>query len=204
MPTLEITANNPNERLLQIAANALLDGEIIICPTDTIYAFVCCLSNKNGIEKLCKIIGKKPEKANLSIICSELKHISDYTMQFSKNTYKLMNRNLPGPFTFILNANNKVPKLFLTKRKTIGIRVPNHAIPLKLVEMINEPLVTASVHYPDNLEEIITSPFEMEELYKHSISIIINSGKGGKMGSGIVNCTGTEPELIREGEIGLL
>jgi len=199
MPTLEITANNPNERLLQMAADSLLKGDIIICPTDTVYAFVCCLSNKNGIEKLCKLIGKKPEKANLSIICADLKHISDYTLQFSKNTYKLMNRNLPGPFTFILNANNKVPKLFLNKRKTIGIRVPNHQVTLKLVEMVNEPLVTASVHYPNDLDNIMTSPFEMEELYQYSISLIINSGEGGNIGSGVINCTGNEPEIIREG-----
>ncbi len=204
MPTIEISAHNPNERLLQMAAETLQKGDIIICPTDTVYAFVCCLSNKNGIEKLCKLIGKKPEKANLSIICADLKHISDYTLQFSKNIYKLMNRNLPGPFTFILNANNKVPKLFLTKRKTIGIRVPNHAIPLKLVEMVDEPLVTASVHFPNNLDKIMTSPFEMETSYSHTISLIINSGEGGEIGSGIVDCTGNEPILIREGEIDLL
>jgi tRNA threonylcarbamoyl adenosine modification protein (Sua5/YciO/YrdC/YwlC family) len=201
MPLLEIIPQNPDDRKLQQMCSVLKSGEVIIIPTDTIYGFVCLLSNRTGIEKICRLVGKKPEKANLSIICSDLKHISDYTLQFDKNTYKLMNRNLPGPFTFILKANSKVPKLFLNNRKTIGIRVPGHTIPVKLVEMCGEPLVSASVHLPGNLEVIMTDPFEMEKAYRQNINWVIDAGIGGQMGSAIIDCSSETPELLREGPI---
>ncbi len=199
MATLELLAGNPDDRVLQQVAAELMKGEIIICPTDTLYAFMCKLSNRAGIEKICKLVGKKPEKAKLSIICGDLKHISDYTLQFSKSTYKLMNRNLPGPVTFILNANNKVPKLFLSNRKTIGIRVPDHKVPLSLVEMVHEPLVSASVHHPDDLSVMLSEIEEIENHYKNSVGIIIDCGDGGTAGSAILDCTGEEPVMIREG-----
>lgn len=199
MPVLEVYSDNPDDRILQRMCVELKAGEVIVCPTDTIYGFVCTLSNRAGIEKICKLVGKKPEKANLSIICSDLKHISDYTLQFSKSVYKLMNRNLPGPYTFILRANSQVPKLFLNKRKSIGIRVPKHIVPLKLVEMLGEPLVSASVHNPSNKEEILSDPNEIEEMYKHQINWILDGGIGGTQGSSIIDCTGDEPEIIREG-----
>ena len=155
MASYEVSSTNPDDRVLQKAANLLLGGDIVVCPTDTFYAFVCALSNKSGIEAICKLVGKRPERANLSIICSDLKNISDYTLQFSKSTYKLININLPGPFTFIFKANNKVPKLFLNNRKTIGIRVPDHVVPQKLVELIGEPLVAASVHHPEDRKSVV-------------------------------------------------
>jgi tRNA threonylcarbamoyl adenosine modification protein (Sua5/YciO/YrdC/YwlC family) len=201
MATIEIQKENPDNRQLKQVADELKQGGIIICPTDTLYAFMCRLSNRSGIEKICKLVGKRPERANLSIICCDLKHISDYTMQFSKSTYKLMNRNLPGPVTFILNANNRVPKLFLSNRKTIGIRVPDHKVPLGLVEMIDEPLVSASVHHPEDLSVMLSEIYEIEEYYRHSVSTILDCGDGGTAGSAIVDCTGDEPVLVREGEM---
>lgn len=201
MPVFELFPDNPDDRVLNRLAVELKSGEIIICPTDTFYAFVCSLSNRNGIERICKLVGKKPEKANLSIICSDLKHISDYTLQFDKNTYKLMNRNLPGPFTFILRANSKVPKLFLNNRKTIGIRVPNNQIALKLVELTGEPLVAASVHNPVDKELMLSDPNEIEEAYKKLVPWIINGGIGGTIGSAVIDCSGESPELIREGPL---
>jgi tRNA threonylcarbamoyl adenosine modification protein (Sua5/YciO/YrdC/YwlC family) len=199
MATLEILPENPDNRILQQVAAELRKGGIIICPTDTLYAFMCQLSNRQGIEKICRLVGKKPEKANLSIICCDLKHISDYTMQFSKSVYKLMNRNLPGPVTFILNANNKVPKLFLSNRKTIGIRVPAHKVPVSLVQLNDEPLVCASVHHPDDLSVMLNEMEDIEKFYKNSVELIIDGGTGGIMGSAIVDCTGEEPVLLREG-----
>ncbi len=201
MPVAELIASNPDDRVLRQAADELKNGGIIICPTDTLYAFMCRLGNREGIEKICRLVGKKPEKANLSIICSDLKHISDYTLQFSKNTYKLMNRNLPGPVTFILNANNKVPKLFLSNRKTIGIRVPDHKVPLALVDLLQEPLVSASVHHPDDLSKLLNEISEIEQYYKHSVNLILDCGDGGLSGSAIVDCTGEEPELVRDGVV---
>lgn len=199
MAVVELLAHNPDDRLIEQLANQLLDDKVLICPTDTLYAFVCRLSNRQGIEHICKLVGKKPEKANLSIICCDLKHISDFTLQFSKSTYKLMNRNLPGPFTFILNANNKVPKLFLNKRKTIGIRVPGHKVPLELVRLTDEPLVAASVHHPEDPAVMLNDPSEMELYYGNRVGTIIDCGLGGLVGSGIIDCTGEEPELLRDG-----
>jgi tRNA threonylcarbamoyl adenosine modification protein (Sua5/YciO/YrdC/YwlC family) len=199
METIELIAGNPDDRKLKHIIETLKDNGIIICPTDTLYAFMCSLSNRQGIEKICKLVGKRPERANLSIICGDLKHISDYTLQFSKSIYKLMNRNLPGPVTFILNANNKVPKLFLSNRKTIGIRVPDHKVPLKLVELSGEPLVCASIHHPADPGVILNQVEDFQEYYGHSVDLIVDCGDGGTYGSAVVDCTGEEPVLIREG-----
>jgi tRNA threonylcarbamoyl adenosine modification protein (Sua5/YciO/YrdC/YwlC family) len=199
MSTLEIREQNPDDRKLRLVANDLLAGDIAICPTDTLYGFVCTLSNKSGIEKICKLVGKKPEKANLSIICSDLKHISDYTLQFSKSTYKLMNRNLPGPFTFILRANNKVPKLFLSNRKSLGIRVPNSNIAMSLVQLCGEPLVVASVHHIESPDVVLNKIEDIENQYGHQVAWTIDAGEGGLIGSAIIDCTGEEPDILREG-----
>lgn len=201
MASIELREKNPDLRLLRQIANDLSSGSVAICPTDTLYAFVCTLSNRDGIEKICKLVGKKPEKANLSILCSDLKHISDYTLQFNKNIYKLMNRNLPGPFTFILKANNKVPKLFLNKRKTIGIRVPDSSIAMSLVEMCGEPLVSASVHHPEHSDQFLSEVYDIELYYGHFVKWIIDAGSGGIQGSAVIDCSNDEPELIREGPI---
>jgi tRNA threonylcarbamoyl adenosine modification protein (Sua5/YciO/YrdC/YwlC family) len=199
MSSIEILPDNPNDRLLEKVSNDLKNGAIAICPTDTLYAFVCTLSNKDGIERICRLVGKKPEKAQLSIICSDLKHLSDYTQQFSKSIYKVMNKNLPGPFTFILRANNKVPKLFLNKRKTIGIRVPNSKITQLLVNQCGEPLVSASVHDQADSSIILNTIEEIETAYSNQVKWIIDAGDGGVLGSGIVDCTGDEFEILREG-----
>lgn len=204
MATIEVSPSNPDDRVLRKAADSLLEGGVIVCPTDTFYAFVCTLSNRQGIEAICKLVGKKPERANLSIICCDLKDISDYTLQFNKGIYKMLNRNLPGPFTFILKANNKVPKLFLNNRKTIGIRVPDHSIPRKLVGLINEPLVSASVHHPDDLSEMLLNPDDIEFHYRFKVSAILASGESGSIGSGVIDCTGEEPVLVREGPVAIL
>lgn len=204
MASFEISAHNPDDRVLKKAVATLADGGVVICPTDTFYAFVCTLSNRSGIEEVCRLVGKKPEKANLSIICSDLKHISDYTQQFSKSIYKMLNRNLPGPFTFILKANSKVPRLFLNNRKTLGIRVPDHKVPRLLVELCSEPLVAASVHHPDNPSEMLTDPYEIETFYGGRVGMLLDAGEGGHTGSAIIDCSGEEPILVREGPVEIL
>lgn len=198
MSIIQINPLNPEEHKIKFVSEMIMDDKIIICPTDTLYAIVCKLSNKNGIEKICKIVGKKPEKANLSIICSSLKHISDYSLQFNKNIYKMMNKNLPGPYTFILKANNKIPKLFLNKRKTIGIRVPNQLITLKIVDYIDEPLVCASVNLSEN-SEYTNQIDEIDLSYNKQVDLIIDAGNLNLTGSAVIDCSGEEPELIREG-----
>jgi tRNA threonylcarbamoyl adenosine modification protein (Sua5/YciO/YrdC/YwlC family) len=201
MPTLEVSSGNPDDRVLKKAVAELKAGGIVVCPTDTFYAFTCALSNRSGIEEICKLIGKKPEKANLSIICRDLKNISDYTLQFGKSTYKLLNRNLPGPFTFILKANNRVPKLFLNNRKTIGIRVPDHIIPHKLVELLDEPLVAASVHHPGDLSEMLVNPQDIEDNYQYRVNMILAAEDSGTIGSAIIDCSAEEPVVVREGPL---
>ncbi len=198
MTIIPIHPENPESKKIQDVAFCISSGGIVICPTDTNYAIVCKLSNRSGIEQICKLVGKKPDKANLSIICSDLKHISDFTLQFSKSIYKMMNRNLPGPFTFILNANNKVPKLFLNKKKTIGIRVPDNEIINKIVEYIDEPLVCSSVNLNED-SEYDNQIDEIELMFKNKVDIIIDSGNCPNQGSGVVDCTAEEPVIIREG-----
>jgi tRNA threonylcarbamoyl adenosine modification protein (Sua5/YciO/YrdC/YwlC family) len=203
MSKLEINASNPEEKKLKIAAEILSSNKLLICPTDSYYAIVCLLSNKNGIEQICKIVGKKPEKANLSILCFSLKNISDFTLQFSKSIYKILNKNLPGPYTFIMRANNKVPKLFLNKKKTIGIRVTSNKITEKLIEMVNEPLVCSSIplneesEYEHHIDEILA-------FYSNKVELIIDGGDCPNKGSAVIDCTGEEPELIREGYLPLI
>lgn len=200
---MALLSTNPHyidPKLIDSVIEHLNDNNLVVLPTDTLYAFAVKLSNRKGIEELCKIVGKKPEKANLSILCNDLKHISDFTLQFSKSIYKILNRNLPGPFTFILNANNKVPKMFLNKRKTIGIRVPDHSFTLAVIEQLNEPLVVASVHHPIEKEEILNSPNLIHDLYQQYQLLVIDDGELHSIGSAIVDCTGIEPQIIREGD----
>lgn len=144
-------------------------------------------------------MGKRPERANLSILCSDLKNISDYTLQFSKGIYKVLNRNLPGPFTFILRANSKVPKLFLNKRKTIGIRVPANKITAALLEYCGEPLVCASLHHPNDPEIVLSDPQEIKQQYQSRVEYLIDGGTGGIDGSWVIDCTHDEQEILREG-----
>ncbi len=176
------------------------DG-IIIIPTDTIYAIACKASSKNGIERICKLIGKKPEKANLSLLCSDLSHLSDFCQQINNPIFRMMKTCLPGPFTFILNANNNVPKIFRnSSKKTIGIRVPDCMITRTLIQMLDEPLVSASLHSTDLVEEYLTDPELIHEEYEQQVDAVIDGGTGGNIPSTVLDCTGDEPELIRQGK----
>ncbi|MBC7424961.1 MAG: threonylcarbamoyl-AMP synthase [Bacteroidia bacterium] len=200
MQYIELNNQNPDDRRIKEIAEEIRDGAIIVFPTDTIYAIGCSLLNRKGIEAICKIFGKKPEKANLSIICHDLKNISDYTIQFNAVTFKMLKHNLPGPFTFILKANNEVPKLFLNKKKTIGIRVPDNNIARSIVEALGHPLVSSSLKKLEGDEQqFITEPGEIYDAFKNHADIIISGGAGGLEPSTIVDCTGDVPEITRQG-----
>jgi tRNA threonylcarbamoyl adenosine modification protein (Sua5/YciO/YrdC/YwlC family) len=196
---LSIHPDNPDQRKIAEAIKILKKGGVIVYPTDTVYAMACDLNNRKAVERMAQIKGIKIEKANFSLICHDLSNISDYTVQFGSNIYKMMKRALPGPYTFILNANNSVPKLFKSKKKTIGIRVPDNNIARMLVEELGNPLITTSVHDDDEVLEYITDPGLIHEKYKNILELVIDGGYGQNEASTIIDCTGNEPEVIREG-----
>lgn len=196
---IEIHPDNPDKRKIDQIVTALKKGSVIIYPTDTVYSMACDLSNRKAVERMAKIKGVKLEKANFSLICYDLSHISDYTVQFSNAIYKLMKRALPGPYTFILNANTSVPKLFKSKKKTIGIRVPDNNIAREIVSLLGNPLISTSVHDDDEIIEYITDPELIHEKYETQVDLVINGGYGNNEASTIIDCTENDPIVIREG-----
>jgi tRNA threonylcarbamoyl adenosine modification protein (Sua5/YciO/YrdC/YwlC family) len=196
---LVIHPDNPDKRKIAEVIKVLKKGGVIIYPTDTVYSMACDLNNRKAVERMAQIKGVKLEKANFSLICYDLSDISDYTVQFSNPIYKIMKRALPGPYTFILNANNSVPKLFKSKKKTIGIRVPDNNIARILVEELGNPLLSTSVLDDDEILEYITDPELIHEKYKNRLDVVIDGGFGKNEASTIIDCTGNEPEIIREG-----
>jgi tRNA threonylcarbamoyl adenosine modification protein (Sua5/YciO/YrdC/YwlC family) len=196
---IQIHPDNPDQRKIDQIVAQLRKGAIIIYPTDTVYSMACDLMHRKAAEKMAQLKGVKLEKANFSLICYDLSHISDYTVQFGNNIYKLMNKAFPGPYTFILNANTSVPKLFKSKKKTIGIRVPNNNIAREIVKVLGNPLISTSVHGDDEILEYITDPELIHEKYKNQVDIVIDGGFGQNEASTIIDCTQNDPEILREG-----
>ena len=201
---LRIHPENPNKREIKQVIECLKDGGIIVYPSDTVYGIGCDIFNKKSVEKIAKIKGRNLKKNNFSFICSNLSHISHYTKQIDNTVYKLMKRNLPGPFTFILNANNSIPKLFKTNKKTVGIRIPNHNIPLDIVSQLGNPILTTSVKDDDKLLEHSTDPELIHEKLEHLVDIVIDGGYTGNIPSTVVDCTKSEFEILRQGKGNLI
>jgi tRNA threonylcarbamoyl adenosine modification protein (Sua5/YciO/YrdC/YwlC family) len=191
---------NPNPRDLKKVLSLLDNDGVIIIPTDTIYAMVCRMDSKKGIERMSKIMGKKSEKVFYSILCSDLSNISDVTAAIDKNIFRMLKNNLPGPFTFILKANNQVSKYFAGNRKTVGVRVPENAIAQAIMKEIGAPLVASTIHHDDEIIEYMTDPQEIFEKFEHQVDLVIDGGAGGNIPSTIIDCTGDNPEIIREGK----
>lgn len=196
---LKIYPENINERYIKQCIECLENDGIIAFPTDTVYALGCNLYSKTATEKLARIKGVKLEKANFSIICHDLSNISEYTKQIDNKVFKVMRKALPGPFTFILNANGNVPKIFKNNKKTIGIRIPNNPIPLELVRLLGNPILTTSVHDDDEILEYTTDPELIHERYENDVDIVIDGGYGNIEASTILDCTNDEIEVVREG-----
>ena len=175
-------------------------GGIIICPTDTIYGIGCDVFNKKAMEKLCRIKGLDIKKHNLSFICYDLSHIADFTKHLATSTYKLMKKTLPGPYTFILKANNAIPKLFKNSKKEIGIRIPDNNIPREIVRELGNPIVTTSVKDKDMVIEYSTDPELIHKHFDKLVDIVIDGGYGESIPSTIINCTDNTTEIIREGK----
>jgi tRNA threonylcarbamoyl adenosine modification protein (Sua5/YciO/YrdC/YwlC family) len=197
---LKIYPDNPSEKQIRIVTECLNDGGVIIFPTDTIYAMGCDIYKPRAIDRVAQIKGIKKQKANFSFICHDLSQLSDFTKPISNEVFKLMKSSLPGPFTFILNANTNVPKIFQSKKKTVGIRVPDNNVPLHIIRELGNPVMSTSIHDEDEIIEYTTDPELIYEKYGKLVDIVIDSGYGDNTPSTIVDCTGGEIVVVREGK----
>jgi tRNA threonylcarbamoyl adenosine modification protein (Sua5/YciO/YrdC/YwlC family) len=197
---LKIYPENPNPKAIEQVVEALKKGALIIYPTDTIYGLGCDITNHKAIENICRLRGIKPEKANFSFICSDLSHISDYIKPIDNTTFRVLKKALPGPFTFIFNANNNVPKLLSSNKKTVGIRVPNNNIARAIVQQLGNPILSTSIKDDDELVEYATDPELIYEKYQDLVAFVIDGGYGDNEASTVVDCTTGEFEIIREGK----
>jgi len=190
---LKIHPINPEPRKILRVVDVLRSGGLIVYPTDTIYGLGCNLLNKKAIERLCHVKQIKPQKLNLSFICHDISQVANYVRRIETPVYKIMRRTLPGPFTYILEASNSIDK------KTVGIRIPDHAVPLALVNELGNPLITSSIKDDDEIKTYTTDPEEIYEDLKHKVDVVIDSGVGGNIPSTIVDFTSDEPVVIRHG-----
>jgi tRNA threonylcarbamoyl adenosine modification protein (Sua5/YciO/YrdC/YwlC family) len=196
---VKIYPENPNPiQIRKIARILELDG-IVIYPTDTVYAIGCSIKSSKSIEKIAQLKGLDPRNPELSIIFHDMSQLSEYTVIHDNNIFKLLKRNLPGPFTFIVQANNQIPKLFRNKKKTVGIRIPDNNIVLELVKELDTPIVTTSIHDPDAVIEYTTDPELIYEKFRDFADVIIDGGYGKNEASTIVDCTGEEITIVRQG-----
>lgn len=196
---LRINAENPSSKDIDTVVSCLRDGGLVIYPTDTVYGMGCDIQKQRAVERICKIKNIDPEKANFSFICHDLSHLSDYAKGIDTTTYKLMKKALPGPFTFVLEASNNVPKLFRSKKKTVGIRIPDNNICREIVRSLGNPIMSTSIHDSDEIIEYTTDPEEIYRQYKDVVDIVIAGGYGNVQASTVVDCTNGEYTILRQG-----
>ena len=196
---IKIYPENPNQAAIAKVIKVLKNGGLIIYPTDTVYGLGCDITNTRALERIAKIKGIKLEKANFSFICHDLSNISDYVKQIDTATFKILKRALPGPYTFILPGNNSLPKEF-KKKKTVGIRVPDNAITIEIVKALGNPIVSTSIHDEDEVLEYSTDPELIFEKWQNLVEMVIDGGYGDNVASTIIDLSGFEPEVIREGK----
>ncbi len=191
--------DNPEQKKIDTIVKILQDGGIIIYPTDTVYALGCSIMSRNAIDKLARLKGLKPGKERFSLIFENLSHVSEYAKNIHTPVFKVMKKAFPGPFTFILPSTNKLPKLLNTAKKTVGVRVPGHNIPRTIVKELGNPIITTSIRDEDEIIEYSTDPGLILEKFQTQVDAIIDGGYGNNIPSTIIDCTGGEFELIREG-----
>jgi tRNA threonylcarbamoyl adenosine modification protein (Sua5/YciO/YrdC/YwlC family) len=196
---LKIHPDNPEMRKITRVVDVLRKGGIVVYPTDTIYGIGCDLMNRKSIERLCRVMDIKPNKLDLSFICNDLTHISEYVKNLQTPVFKVLKKSLPGPFTFILESSSRVPKILDVTKKTVGIRIPNHNIPRTIVAELGNPLITSSIKDDDKIKEYTTDPEEIYEDFKNLVDIVIDGGAGGNIPSTVVDCTGGELVVVRQG-----
>ncbi len=200
---IRIYNENPNGKHIRQIVDLLENGGIIIYPTDTVYAMGCDIRATRSIEKIARFKGLNPSNPELSLIFHDMSQLSEYTIIHDNNIFKLLKRNLPGPFTFIVQANNQIPKLFKNKKKTVGIRIPDNNIVLELVRELDRPIITTSIHDHDEVIEYTTDPELIYEKYRDFADAVIDGGFGNNEASTVVDCTGEEIEIVRQG-LGIL
>jgi tRNA threonylcarbamoyl adenosine modification protein (Sua5/YciO/YrdC/YwlC family) len=196
---LTVHPQNPDARKIAQVVGILKSGGIIIYPTDTVYAVGCDILSKEAVERVCRLRNLDPAKAMLTFMCRDISQVAAYAAQIDNPVFKILRRNLPGPFTFILPAGSKTPKIFANRKKTIGIRIPDNPIVTALVEALGRPILTTSLKTEDEILEYYTDPNLLEDEFHKLVDVVIDGGPGGIIPSTLVDCTGMEPEIIRQG-----
>lgn len=196
---IKIYEENPNPKEIKRVVKILRDGGVIIYPSDTVYALGCDIKNNRAMERVAQLRGVKLEKANFSFVCEDLSNLSDYVKQIDTPTFKLLKRNLPGPYTFILPGNNNLPNVF-KKKKEVGIRVPDNAITRAIVQELGNPIISTSIKDEDEVIEYTTDPELILEKWDNLVDLVIDGGYGGNIASTVIDLTGAQPVVIREGK----
>ena len=196
---IKVYPQNPNEKEIAKIVKVLQDGGLIIYPTDTVYGLGCDITNNKALERVAKIKGIKLDKANFSFVCSDLSNLSDYVKQIDTSVFKILKRSLPGPYTFILPGNNNLPKAFKNKT-TVGIRVPDNAIALEIVKQLGNPIISTSIYDDDEVVEYSTDPELIFEKWQNLVDVVIDGGYGDNTPSTIIDLSGPEPVVVREGK----
>ena len=197
---IKLYPENPEQKKLDRIVEVLREGGVVIYPTDTVYGIGCDIFNQKAVERVCRIKGINPAKNNLSFICYDLSDISNYVKHLSTPVFKLMKKALPGPFTFILDSSSKVPKILNAKKKSVGIRVPDHSIPRAIVKQLGNPIVTTSIHDEDEIIEYSTDPSLINEKFANLVDIVIDGGYGNNVASTVIDCTVEPFAVVREGK----
>ena len=196
---IKLYPENPDERKIRHIVDVLRNGGVIIYPTDTIYGMGCDIFNSKALERIRQIKGIKGKDLNLSFICHDLSHLSEYARRVETPIFKLMKKSLPGPFTYILESSSKVPRILNTRKKTVGIRVPDNSIPREIVKTLGNPIITTSILDHDEIIEYSTDPSLIYETFESQVDIVIDGGFGGNEPSTVVDCTTDEPMILRQG-----
>lgn len=196
---VKIYEQNPEQKKIDSLLKILQNGGVIIYPTDTVYALGCSIMNRSAIDKLARIKGIKPGKERFSLLFESLSQVSEYAKNIHTPIFKIMKRAFPGPFTFILEASSKLPKLLSTPKKTVGVRVPKHNIPRTIVEQLGHPIITTSIRDEDDVIEYSTDPELIYEKFKFIVDAVVDGGYGNNNPSTVIDCTGNELEIVRQG-----
>ncbi len=197
---IKIYPENPNQKEVQKAVEILRNGGVIIYPTDTVYGIGCSIDKPKAVQRVARIRNINLDKANFSFIFFDLSHISDYTRHIPNNAFKMLKRYLPGPFTFVLESNNNVPKIFKSRKKTVGIRIPDNNIIREIVRELGNPILSSSIHDEDDIIEYTTDPELIHEKYADLVDAVIDGGYGDNEASTVIDCSKEEFELLRQGK----